>query len=243
MKKKMLFVFAHPDDESFLVGGTIAHYRTKNVEIHLFCATKGGAGKTGNPPLCTKEELPAVREQELRNAASILGVDDIHLRDYQDGKLSEAPYRQIYDDVLALTNHIQPQIMITFPPHGVSGHKDHIFMQKLCIDLVRKNHIPGLDALLYATRLQSESQPTSPFGNRQSELDIILDTQDTVQQVAEALKAHKSQHLSVERVFPGIDEGRLEGIPRQNYFMIAWESERYRSQRMKHQKPYSTLFF
>ncbi len=92
MKRKLMFIYAHPDDETFASGGTIARYALQSdCEIVLFCTTRGEAGKPGNPPLCTQEELGEVRSRELEAAAQVLGIDRVILRDYGDGRLSEDP--------------------------------------------------------------------------------------------------------------------------------------------------------
>ena len=68
----LLLLFAHPDDESFFVAGTIARYSSAGVSVALVCATRGERGSTAD--LCAIEELPRVREAELGDAARILGI-------------------------------------------------------------------------------------------------------------------------------------------------------------------------
>src|SRR3954464_12196698 len=81
----LLAVFAHPDDESYLCGGTLAHYAAAGVRVALVGATRGEAGDTAVPPLATREPLPAVRAGELRAAAGLLGLAEVHLLGYEDG--------------------------------------------------------------------------------------------------------------------------------------------------------------
>jgi N-acetylglucosamine malate deacetylase 2 len=124
MKRKIFLAFAHPDDESFITGGTIADLHHKGVEIHLYCATKGGAGKAGSPPLCSLEDLPAIRTIELQHACEILGVVHLFLRDFQDGNLMNEP--DLQQDLYRAIANVEPDVVITFAPHGISGHLDHI---------------------------------------------------------------------------------------------------------------------
>ena len=63
----LLFLLAHPDDETFIAGGTIAKYAAAGVEIGVLCATRGQRGKTGD--VCSHDDLARVREGEVRNAA------------------------------------------------------------------------------------------------------------------------------------------------------------------------------
>ena len=69
----ILLSFAHPDDESFFTAGISCEYTARGARVVLSCATRGEAGTAGDPPLATREELPALRERELRDAAAVLG--------------------------------------------------------------------------------------------------------------------------------------------------------------------------
>ena len=81
---RLLFIYAHPDDESFAVAGISRMYADQGVEIALVTATRGDAGRAGEPPICSRGELPAVREAELRTAARLLGIGRVTVLDYLD---------------------------------------------------------------------------------------------------------------------------------------------------------------
>jgi LmbE family N-acetylglucosaminyl deacetylase len=85
----LLAVFAHPDDETFRPGGTLALLARQGVQVYLLTATRGEAGSCGDPPVCRPEELPVVRERELRCACAALGIEPPHILDYPDGRLSD----------------------------------------------------------------------------------------------------------------------------------------------------------
>src|SRR5438552_8936582 len=89
----LLFLAAHPDDETFLAGGTIAKYAAAGAPIELVCATRGERGATAD--LCSIEELPRVREAEVREAARVLGIGHVELLPYEDKKLASAPVDEI----------------------------------------------------------------------------------------------------------------------------------------------------
>lgn len=78
----MLVILAHPDDESFSVGGTLAKFATHGVRVILICATRREAGVSGMKP----EDAGEIREGELREAAKHLGIE-VYLLDYRDGGL------------------------------------------------------------------------------------------------------------------------------------------------------------
>src|SRR5438105_5647938 len=85
----LLFVLAHPDDETFLAGGTIAKYAQAGVRVAVVCGTRGERGSTAD--LCPIDALPAQRESELREAARILGIAEVELLGYVDQQLAAAP--------------------------------------------------------------------------------------------------------------------------------------------------------
>ncbi|MFZ5922976.1 MAG: PIG-L deacetylase family protein [Chloroflexota bacterium] len=122
----LLAVFAHPDDESFRPGGTLALLARRGVRVQVLTATRGQAGSRGNPPLCAPEGLPAMRENELRCACSALGIESPILLDYQDGQLAAADPERLAAQILQVVKEIRPQVMLTFDADGLSGHPDHI---------------------------------------------------------------------------------------------------------------------
>lgn len=122
----LLAVFAHPDDETFRPGGTLALLARQDVRVQVLCATRGEAGSCGDPPRCTPEELPAVREAELRCACAALGIDPPRLLHYPDGELQKVDIEALSVDILAMASEVKPKVMLTFGPDGLSGHPDHV---------------------------------------------------------------------------------------------------------------------
>ncbi|HEX5171249.1 MAG TPA: PIG-L family deacetylase [Cyclobacteriaceae bacterium] len=124
---RLLFILAHPDDESLGFGGTIAKYAKEGAEVYLITATRGQRGRFG-----TQTERPApeivgsVREQELRAAASILGIKEVTVLEYMDGDVDKITPSEIIPSLAAHIRRIKPQIILTFGPDGVYGHPDHI---------------------------------------------------------------------------------------------------------------------
>lgn len=120
-------VFAHPDDESLGVGGTLARYAAEGVETYLATATRGESGRFG-----TKKERPGrevvgtVREAELRAAAKELGIREVNFLDYIDGSLDQADPREVVTKIVAHIRRVKPHVVISFGPDGGYGHPDHI---------------------------------------------------------------------------------------------------------------------
>lgn len=122
----LLAVFAHPDDETFRCGGTLALLAQQGVRVHVFTATRGEAGSCGEPALCTPAELPLVREQELFCACAALGIEPPRVQAGCDGQLAADKPERLVGEVLDVLRQVQPQVLLTFGPDGLSGHPDHI---------------------------------------------------------------------------------------------------------------------
>src|SRR5947209_13189657 len=88
--KRLLGVFAHPDDEGTM-SGAILKYSTLDVESGLVCATRGEVGEIADPALATRENLGQVREREMRDAAEVLGVHHLWFLDYHDSGMAGTP--------------------------------------------------------------------------------------------------------------------------------------------------------
>jgi LmbE family N-acetylglucosaminyl deacetylase len=126
VQRKAAAIFAHPDDETFSIGGTIAHYAKLGVRWDLFCATDGDAGRSA-APVSSKAELAALRRNELIAAARLLGVrGEIVARGYPDGDLAQVEPDRLVGDVVEFLRNVQPAIVITFGPEGApNAHRDH----------------------------------------------------------------------------------------------------------------------
>ena len=119
-------IFAHPDDETFCVGGIVAKYAAAGHEVHLWCATDGDAGKSAGVPVSSREELAALRRHELADAARILGVSSVELGGYRDGELTRADAATLVGDIVGFIRRSRPAVILTFGPEGApTGHADH----------------------------------------------------------------------------------------------------------------------
>jgi LmbE family N-acetylglucosaminyl deacetylase len=119
-------IFAHPDDETFCVGGIVAKYAAAGHEVHLWCATDGDAGKNAGVPVSSREELAALRRRELADAARILGISSVELGHYRDGELARTDPTSLVADIVGFIRRRRPTVILTFGPEGApTGHADH----------------------------------------------------------------------------------------------------------------------
>jgi N-acetyl-1-D-myo-inositol-2-amino-2-deoxy-alpha-D-glucopyranoside deacetylase len=137
-KQTLLAVLAHPDDESFGMGGTLALYASRGVDVHLVCATRGEVGEVAPEMLEGYQSIAELRESELRCAAGILGLKGVHFLDYRDSgmpgspdnqhprALAAQPLDEVAANVVCYMRELKPQVVLTFDPIGGYRHPDHI---------------------------------------------------------------------------------------------------------------------
>lgn len=125
---KILYIFPHPDDESF--GPAIAMHRQlkANHEVYLLTLTKGGATKQRFKLGLSIEEMGEVRLKEMEQVSETLGLTEMEVLDLPDGELKEMDPRAIERIVEASIRRIQPQIVVSYPVHGISGFHDHLII-------------------------------------------------------------------------------------------------------------------
>jgi len=124
--KKLLGIFAHPDDESVAPGGTLAKYSKAGWRVDIVTATRGDAGGWGDVDEASGRTLPEVRTEEVRKAAEHLGVRSVTLLDYKDGRLSIMHPGEIEAKIVAVLEEMKPDVVITHEPNGITNHPDHI---------------------------------------------------------------------------------------------------------------------
>ncbi len=156
-----MFVGAHPDDESFGPGGTLARYAGDGVRVVYACATRGEAGGDEADDAAQQARLGEQRWNELRCAAAALGLADVVHLGYRDSgmpgspehhhprALVAAPIEEVARDVVAAIRQMRPQVVITFDPIGGYHHPDHIAIHQATVRAFhqagRPEHFPGLD--------------------------------------------------------------------------------------------------
>ena len=227
---RIFLSFAHPDDETFAAAGLARRYADEGAEIALVTATRGDAGKVGDPPLCSRDELPACREAELRTAAQILGIAPVYLLDYPDKHLADAPVDRIRRELVRLIRCHRPHVVITFDPDGVNRHPDHVATARFTLDAVTAAADPRwypdaarphrVQRLLWTAPLLPWEAVHSTDLRAEPGVDFFLDASRYRQTKTDALRAHRTQHLSIDRCFfSNKDVDRILGI---EIFRQAW---------------------
>jgi len=141
-EKNILVVTAHPDDETFGMGGTIAKYRAEGHKISIVCATKGEVGEADAALLAQYDSMADLRVAEMECALKILGVYDYYFLGYRDSGMAgspeneqpqafiQAPLEKTGMDIAYYIRKIRPAIVLTSDPMGGYGHPDHIHVYR-----------------------------------------------------------------------------------------------------------------
>ncbi|MDD5466497.1 MAG: PIG-L family deacetylase [Anaerolineales bacterium] len=141
-KPRLVAVLAHPDDESFGMGGTLALYARRGAEVHLVCATRGEAGDVDPQHLHGYTSIAELRQAELQCAAGKLGLAGVHFLGYRDSgmpgspdnqhpqALAAQPLEKVAAQVAAYLRDLRPQVVLTFDSIGGYHHPDHIAIHR-----------------------------------------------------------------------------------------------------------------
>ena len=142
MSRRLLISYAHPDDESFGLGGLISRYVAQGVEVSLICATNGERGTVKPEFLNGHDSIASVRLAELDCAAEKLRLKHVVKLGYKDSGMMgsetsndadclwQAPVEDVTRRVVEVIRDLQPQVVITFNRYGGYGHPDHIAIQR-----------------------------------------------------------------------------------------------------------------
>jgi len=142
MAKTILAVLAHPDDETFGLGGTLALYAQKGYDVYYVCATRGEVGAADEEFMEGFKDTAEMRTAELMRASKILGIKDVFFLGYRDSGMpgtedNKHPNAQVAHSVdevagrvVKYIRELKPDIVLTFDPIGGYRHPDHIHIQR-----------------------------------------------------------------------------------------------------------------
>jgi LmbE family N-acetylglucosaminyl deacetylase len=239
---RLAAVFAHPDDDAYGVGGTIALERD-HLDLTVILATSGEAGQISDPSLATPENLGQVREAEERAALAELGVPDapVHFLGYPDGGVAGADRAELVDRVTELLGAARPQVVVTFGPEGVTKHDDHITIGQAATQAFHRARAgvdPGdaFEALYYSSIPQSgidefwsvmrqagvdignPDDPFMPRGVPDETIAVRVDCRSVMDRKLAGIKAHRTQWAE----FGMMPAEMQERFLREETFVQAW---------------------
>lgn len=227
--KRLLLVFAHPDDESFSCGGTVAKYVEDGWHVDLICATRGEKAGDGD-----------IRQKELQKAGVELGISTITFLGYQDGTLGTQAAGELEDAVYKKMEELVPDAVITMDTTGTNNNPDHMKMsfvttyafQKYGVWIEEKlkdqeEAIQAFPKLYYACMPESiiryavktKILPTDSFGKplvgtEDKKITTVIDIMEYAEIKQKALHCHVTQAAKVERYV------RMNAVMKHEYFIL-----------------------
>lgn len=213
--EQLLVVVAHPDDETFGCGSFLAHAADRGVDITVACATRGEAGEPAEGSGIAVEDLPEVREAELRAAAEFLGVGRVVLFDWADsgmdgdptpGTLCAVSIDDVASAIVPLIDELEPTVVLTLD--ASDGHRDHVHMREATLAAVDRatwstprtylHCLPQSLMRQWAEIIRADA-PESAYlavrelGTPPEHVTTVIDTADVLDRREAAIALHRSQ--------------------------------------------------
>jgi len=182
---KVLYIFPHPDDESFGPGLAMAAQRRQGHDVHLLTLTRGGATKLRHKLGYTVEEMGRVRAQEMHRMAEVLSLSGMTILDLPDGGLKEMIPWEIEKVVESEIALVRPEVVVTYAVHGISGFHDHLVghaaVKRVFCKMQESDGAPSRLALFTLSEVAAaRSTHFHLNGSRDEDIDCIVrvDEQD-----------------------------------------------------------------
>jgi N-acetyl-1-D-myo-inositol-2-amino-2-deoxy-alpha-D-glucopyranoside deacetylase len=169
----LMVVLAHPDDESFGMGGTLAKYASEGVKVRLVCATRGEVGEVEPDLLEGYKSIADLRVHELSCAARKLGLVSVDYLGYRDSgmqgsienrnskSLFLAPLEKVAEKIVVLMKKYQPQVLVTFDPAGGYLHPDHVAVNRAAEKafFLMQRMAEGIEGIYHPQKLYFHTMP------------------------------------------------------------------------------------
>lgn len=196
----VLAFFAHPDDETMMAGGAFCLLARAGFQVHYYSATRGEGGETGDPPLCSVEELGDVREGELVCAVKVLAGSSLTFLGYVDPRVGpgdalfpfEANLTMLAGQVAASIQQHQPVAIFSHGSNGEYGHPAHLLMHHAVEIAVAS--LGEQAPLLYTPHAAYPTNPRPRLMNKADPAHFILDISAAREQKMQAALCHKTQN-------------------------------------------------
>jgi LmbE family N-acetylglucosaminyl deacetylase len=198
--RRLLCVFAHPDDESYGPGGTIARYAMEGAAVYLLMFTCGEAGTIGVSKELSRERLCQLRVDELAAASDALGIAEYRVLGTPDRGVDDIDPQWAVDQIVRDIHKYQPQVLLTFHHKGISGHPDHIAVAGYLEEAFERTaDIPGSPSMLYGygvtRRLADLYDRPNVVPLEEAEIDAVIDIPDgATKRKLEAIRLHTTQY-------------------------------------------------
>jgi N-acetyl-1-D-myo-inositol-2-amino-2-deoxy-alpha-D-glucopyranoside deacetylase len=143
--KTLVFFGAHPDDETFGMGSTLAQYASFGIKVYYVCSTRGEMGTVDPEYMKGYATIAELRTAEMKCASQVLGLADVFYLGYRDSGMSDSPdnkhpqalamasLEEVAGRMVKIIRKIKPDVAITHDAGGSYGHPDHIATHKAAV--------------------------------------------------------------------------------------------------------------
>jgi len=232
---KILYVFPHPDDESYGPGPAISRQRRQGHEVHLLTLTRGGATRQRHKYGYSVQEMGEVRYQEMQCVARVLDLSGMNVLDLPDSGLKEMDPREIEAVVRAEIERLQPEVVVSYAVHGISGYHDHLIahavVKRAFVELAeRVTYLKRLAFFTIPEETAAASKNPNLSGSKPEEIDCAVEVDQVDRDLGcQALDCYVTYQDTIERT------GIKDDIRRQGRVTFELFGER-------HDPPLSDLF-
>lgn len=220
---KILYIFPHPDDESFGPVVAMQQQLEQGHEVHLLTLTRGGATKQREKLGLSVEEMGEVRLGEMKKVEKTLGLSSMEVLDLPDSGLKDMDPREIDRVVGIHISKLRPDIIVSYPVHGISGFHDHLIMHSVAKRVFLQMKDEGatyLKRLAFFT-LPDSGAPSMQDGefrlkrSQPEEIDCVLPVRaEDRQMMIDCLNCYETYQETIEAI------GVVEQIGDQVHFEI-----------------------
>ena len=209
--RRLLGIWAHPDDEAYLSAGLMALTVAAGGHVTVVAITNGEAGFADDDPR-SPEQRSAQRQRELRSAMARIGVTDVRFLGIADGEVASVPTDEVVAEIAGIIGDVGPDVVVSFGPDGVTGHADHVANSHLVTRAWGENPIGDLwyaaktDQWLAEWRQLHDDfgvwMTGEPIGVRPEDVELIIELEgDALDTKRDVLAEHKSQTEGLAAAF------------------------------------------
>ncbi len=210
MSRRILAIFAHPDDETFLAGGTLAKYAASGWKVFVLSATRGEAGQRGDYEggNLSSLEFALVRQREMEAACRALGVEKPHFLSCADGGIARDCADSGTAKMIRIAHDVKPDVVITFGPDGVSGHSDHVAISRIVTAAARDAGVRSVYYVSRAASLPTCCIPPAPVPS--PSVTTVIDMTGFGERKLQAMRCYRSQKHMLPEV-PAVIGDKVNG--------------------------------
>jgi LmbE family N-acetylglucosaminyl deacetylase len=202
---RILYIFPHPDDESYGPAPAMHKQRRQGHQVHLLTLTRGGATRQRHKYGYTVEEMGAVRYQEMQCVAEALDLSGLQVLDLPDSGLKKLDPRVIEEIISDQIARLRPRVVVTYAVHGVSGFEDHLIthavVKRAYVELAERVDYLGRLALYTITEAQAEASPHFHLsGSKRDEIDCAIKVSaEDIDRTQRALDCYVTYQEAIEQ--------------------------------------------